>query len=87
LNVLANVVRKPMAQIFSEFSGKKLNHHTSFIGILMYLPRLCRPPECAGQRCAQADGSDLQRVQRQEAQPPHIIHWHPDVFALTVQAA
>lgn len=24
LNVLANVVRKPMAQIFSEFSGKKL---------------------------------------------------------------
>lgn len=24
LNVLANVVRKPMAQIFAEFSGKKL---------------------------------------------------------------
>jgi 2-oxoglutarate dehydrogenase complex dehydrogenase (E1) component-like enzyme len=38
LNVLANVVRKPMAQIFSEFSGKKLNTHTAFIGIQLCLP-------------------------------------------------
>jgi 2-oxoglutarate dehydrogenase complex dehydrogenase (E1) component-like enzyme len=38
LNVLANVVRKPMAQIFSEFSGKKLTDHAALIGILLCLP-------------------------------------------------
>ena len=31
LNVLANVVRKPMAQIFAEFSGKKLKGPEGYV--------------------------------------------------------
>jgi 2-oxoglutarate dehydrogenase complex dehydrogenase (E1) component-like enzyme len=36
--VLANVVRKPLAQIFSEFSGKQSKNHTVIIGTNNILP-------------------------------------------------
>jgi hypothetical protein len=69
--VLANVVRKRVAQIFIELSWHTA-HQPQHVRTVNTLPCscLCRSSERAGQRRAQAHGPDLQRVQRQEAQGP-----------------